>query len=229
MSIATNPTTSAAATTPSSSTRRRAVVVREYGPFPVERVHGVTHDGTRVWFARGKKLVAVNSETGAIEREIEVPADAGSAFDGEHLYQIGEDQIRKVDPKTGRVLATLATPGMPQDNSGLAWQAGTLWVGQYKARAIHRIDATTGQLLHTLRSDRFVTGVSSVDGELWHGTWEDGTAELRRVDPVTGRVLETLELPDGDGVSGLEASGGLLFCGGIKRPILRAVKRPARS
>jgi glutamine cyclotransferase len=218
----------AASSARSPSTRRKATVVREYGPFPVERVHGVTHDGTHVWFAHGKKLAAMNPETGAIEKEIEVPAEAGTAFGGEHLYQIGENKIRKVDPKTGRVVATLATPGMTNDNSGLAWEEGTLWVGQYQGRAIHQIDATTGKVKKTLRSDRFVTGVSFVDGDLWHGTWEDDTAELRRVDPATGRVLETLEMPPG-GVSGLEAHGDVLFCGGIKTPVVRVVKRPAQS
>jgi len=218
-----------ASSTQPASRRQKASVVRQYGPFPVERVHGVTHDGSRVWFAHGKQIAAVNLETGAIEKEIAVPADAGTAFDGEHFYQIGEDKIRKLDPKTGHVVATLATPVMTQDNSGLAWADGTLWVGQYKGRAIHQIDATTGKLLKTVRSDRFVTGVSFVDGELWHGTWEDNAAELRRVDPATGRVLETLEMPDGDGVSGLEAKGDLLFCGGIKAPVVRAVKRPARK
>lgn len=219
-------------TTSTTSAKRRAskaTIVRQYGPFPVERVHGVTHDGTHVWFAHGKKLAAVDSETGAIEKELDVPAEAGTAFDGEYLYQIGEDKIRKVDPKTGRVIATLPTPGMTKDNSGLAWEGGTLWVGQYKGRAIHQIDATTGKLLKTLRSDRFVTGVSFVDGDLWHGTWEDDVSELRRVDPESGRVVETLEMPDGDGVSGLEAKGDLLFCGGIKKPIVRAVKRPSRT
>jgi glutamine cyclotransferase len=217
-----------ASSSESSSTRREAIVVREYGPFPVERVHGVSHDGTHVWFAHGKKLAAMNPETGAIEKEIEVPAEAGTAFDGEHLYQIGEDKIRKVDPKSGRVVATLATPGMTNDNSGLAWEGGTLWVGQFKGRAIHQIDASTGKVLKTLRTDRFVTGVSFIDGDLWHGTWEEEKAELRRVDPASGRVLETLEMPPG-GVSGLEAKGDLLFCGGIKSPVVRAVKRPARK
>ena len=210
-----------------SPTLQKATVVREYGPFPVEGVHGVTHDGTHVWFAHGKKLAAMNPETGAIEKEIEVCAEAGTAFDGEHLYQIGEDKIRKVDPKTGRVVAPLATPGMTKDNSGLAWEGGSLWVGQYKGRAIHQIDATTGKVLKTLRSDRFVTGVSFVDGDLWHGASGEETTELRRVDPATGRVLETLEMPAR--VSGLEAKGDLLFCGGgAQTPVVRAVKRPSR-
>jgi glutamine cyclotransferase len=220
----TAPSSQSPATPP---TRQKAAIVREYGPLPVDGVHGVTHDGTHVWFAHGKKLAAMNPETGAIDKEIEVSAEAGTAFDGEHLYQIGDDKIRKVDPKTGRVVATLATPGMTRDNSGLAWEGGTLWVGQYKGRAIHQIDATTGKVLKTLRSDRFVTGVSFVDGDLWHGTWEGDTTELRRLDPATGRVLETLEMPAG--VSGLEAKGDLFFCGGgPKAPVVRAVKRPSR-
>ncbi len=213
--------------TSTQSPRSKANVVREYGPFPVERVHGVTHDGTHVWFAHGKKIAAMNPATGAIEKEVEVCAEAGTAFDGEHLYQIGDDKIRKVDPKTGRVVATLATPGMTKDNSGLAWDAGTLWVGQYKGRAIHQIDATTGKILKTLRSDRFVTGVTFADGDLWHGSWDDDTKELRRVDTATGRVLETLEMPDG--VSGLEAKGDVFFCGGGGSPVVRAVKRPSRK
>jgi glutamine cyclotransferase len=211
---------------PSPSLGHKATIVREYGPFPVERVHGLTHDGTHVWFAHGKKVAAMNPETGAIDKEVEVPADAGTAFDGEHLYQIGENKIRKVDLKTGRVVATLAVPGQTNDNSGLTWEGGTLWVGQFKGRAIHQIDATTGKLLKTLRSDRFVTGVSFADGELWHGTFEDDASELRRIDPATGRVIEAIEVPGG--VSGVEAKGDLLFCGGIKAPVVRAVRRPAR-
>lgn len=217
--------------TPSStepaSPRASATIVREYGPLPVERVHGLTHDGTHVWFAHGKKIAALNPDTGAIDKELDVLAQAGTAFDGEHIYQIGEDKIRKVDPESGRVVAVLAAPGMTSDNSGLAWDSGTLWVGQYKGRAIHQIDATTGKLLKTLRSDRFVTGVSFADGDLWHGTFEDDASELRRIDPASGRVIEALDVPGG--VSGVEAKGDLLFCGAIKAPVVRAIKRPKRT
>jgi hypothetical protein len=44
---------------------RAAEIVREYGPFAgAERVHGVTHDGRRVWAATGAKLVAFDLESG---------------------------------------------------------------------------------------------------------------------------------------------------------------------
>jgi streptogramin lyase len=205
----------------------KADVVREYGPFPgVDAVHGVTFDGTHVWFASGDKLNALDPATGTTARSIDLAAHAGTAFDGRHLYQIAESRIQKIDPATGRVLGTIPAPGGGGD-SGLAWAEGTLWVGQYRERKIHQIDPATGAILRTLESNRFVTGVTWVDGELWHATLEDDQSELRRVDPSTGRVLESVAMPDGARVSGLEADGGERFyCGGGRSGKLRAVRRP---
>src|SRR5215470_8056425 len=192
-----------------------AEILREYGPFPgVEAVHGVTYDGQHVWFASGDKLNALDPASGTIVRSITTPAHAGTAFDGQYLYQLAEEHIQKIDPKTGRVLATIAAPA-GGGNSGLAWAEGTLWLGRYRERKIHQIDPKTGAILRTLESNRFVTGVSWVDGELWHATWEGDESELRRVDPQTGKVLDQLELPAGVNVSGLESNGNdLFFCGG---------------
>jgi glutamine cyclotransferase len=207
--------------------RAAAEIIREYGPFPsVANVGGVTFDGERVWFAAGDKLNAFDPATGNVERSIAVAADAGTAFDGKHLFQLAEDRIQKIDPKTGRVLATIPAPGGGGD-SGLAWAEGTLWVGHYRQRKIHQIDPDTGAILRTIESNRFVTGVTWVDGELWHGTWEGDEGDLRRVDPRTGKVLERLELPPGAGVSGLESDGGdRFYCGGGKSGTVRVVRRP---
>jgi glutamine cyclotransferase len=101
-----------------------------------------------------------------------------------------------------------------------------LWVGQYRDRKIHQIDPETGAILRTIKSERFVTGVTWVDGELWHGTWEDEKSDLRRVDPESGKVLEALELPQGIYVSGLESDGrDRFFCGGGKSGKVRVVRR----
>jgi glutamine cyclotransferase len=209
--------------------RAKAEIVREYGPFPgVERVNGVTYDGQRVWLAVGDKLNAVDPTSGKTLRSIEVAAHAGTAFDGEHLYQIAEARIQKIDPKTGRVIHTIPAPGGGGD-SGLAWAEGTLWVGVYRERKIHQIDPETGAILRTIESSRFVTGVTWVDGELWHGTWEGEEGELRRIDPRTGDALESLEMPSGMGVSGLESDGAdRFFCGGGSSGKVRAVRRPRR-
>jgi glutamine cyclotransferase len=209
--------------------RSDAEIVREYGPFPgAERVHGVTYDGQHVWFASGDKLNAVDPSSGEILRWIDVAAHAGTAFDGKYLYQIAENRIQKIDPKTGRIVATIPAPGGGGD-SGLAWAEGTLWVGQYRDRKIYQVDPETGKILRTIESDRFVTGVTWVDGELWHATLESGESDLRRIDPKTGEVLESVKMPAGVGISGLESDGrDQFFCGGEKSGKVRVIKRPRR-
>ena len=210
--------------------RAAAEVLREYGPFPdIDQVHGVTFDGEHVWFASGDNLNALDPASGKPVRSISVAAHAGSAFDGKHLYQIAADRIQRIDPDTGRVLSTIPAPS-GSGSSGLAWAEGTLWVGQYRDRKIHQIDPDTGAVLRTIESNRFVTGVTWVDGELWHATLENSESELRRVDPTSGEVLESLEMPAGMTVSGLESDGGeRFFCGGARGGQIRAVRRPRRA
>lgn len=210
--------------------RAAAEVLREYGPFPgVEKVHGLTFDGHNVWFASGDKLNALDPESGKTVRTIDVPAHAGTAFDGRYLFQLFEKRIQKVDPKSGRVLSTIPAPGDGGD-SGMAWAEGSLWVGQYREKKIHQIDPETGAILRTIESNRFVTGVTWVDGELWHGTWEGDESELRRIDPQTGEVLDELVMPPGTVISGLESDGGdRFFCGGGPSGKVRAVRRPGRG
>lgn len=207
-----------------------AEILREYGPFPeVDGVHGLSFDGQRVWFASGDRLNALDPESGEIVGALDVAAHAGTAFDGKHLFQIAEAVIRKIDPGTGEVLGTIPAPGNGGD-SGLAWAEGTLWVGQNRDRKIHQVDPETGAVLRTIESDRFVTGVTWVDGALWHGTWQDETSDVRRIDSGTGEVIERLEMPAGTGVSGLESDGGdRFFCGGGSSGKVRAIRRPRRA
>jgi glutamine cyclotransferase len=203
-----------------------AEILREYSFPGVEQVAGVTWDRQHVWFAAGDTLKAFEPSSGTVQRAIDVAAHAGTAFDGRHLYQIAEDRIHKIDPETGHVLATIPAPGGGGD-SGMAWAEGTLWVGNYRQRKIHQVDPETGKILRTIESNRFVTGVTWVDGEMWHGTWEGDESDVRRIDPRTGEVLESLEMPRGVGVSGLESDGGdRFFCGGGPSGKVRAVRRP---
>jgi outer membrane protein assembly factor BamB len=208
---------------------RPAEIVREYGPFEgIRNIHGVTHDGHQVWAATGAALLAFDPASGEPTRVLQRAADAGTAFDGKHFYQIAEARIDKIDPATGDVLRSIPAPGHGCD-SGLTWAEGSLWVGQYRDRKIHQIDPETGAITRTVESDRFVTGVTWVDGDLWHGTWEGDESELRRVNPADGAVLERLEMPQGTVVSGLESDGGdLFYCGGGDSGKVRAVRRPKK-
>ncbi|QMV00506.1 glutamine cyclotransferase [Devosia sp. D6-9] len=207
--------------------KHTAELIQEYGPFPgAEQVHGLTFDGRYVWFASGDRLSALDPADAQPARAIEVPAHAGTAFDGEHLFQIAEDIIQKIDPATGKVLATIPAPGGGGD-SGLAWAEGSLWVGQPRDHRIHQIDPDSGKVLRTIQSNRIVTGVTWVDGELWHGVWEGDDGAIVRLDPESGATLETIDMPPGMGVSGLESDGAdRFYCGGGSSGRIRAIRRP---
>lgn len=206
--------------------RTAAKIAREYGPFPdVSAVHGVSYDGTHVWIATGDTLNAIEPASGATVRTLKVPAHAGTAFDGKHLFQISGGAIQKVDPDSGQVISTIPAP--EGGASGMAWAEGMLWVGQHRNRKIHQVDPETGAIVRTIESNRFVTGVTWLNDELWHGTWENDESALRRIDPVSGEVLEQIDMPEGVTVSGLESNGSdTFFCGGGNSGKLRAVTRP---
>ena len=208
--------------------RSSADIVREYGPFQgVAQVAGVSYDGANIWIAAGDTMKAVDPERGTTVRSLDVPAHAGTAFDGKYLFQISGNLIQKVDPQSGNIVSSIPTPG--DGAAGLAWAEGSLWVGQHRDRKIHQIDPTSGKILRTIESNRFVTGVTWAGKELWHGTWEDERSDLRRVDPLSGEVLELIEMPQGVTVSGLESNGGdLFFCGGGNSGKVRAVRKPKR-
>jgi len=208
---------------------QQAEILREYGPFDgTSNVAGVTFDGRRVWFATGEKLRSFEPESGQSGPSLDVACNAGTAFDGTHLYQLASGHIDKIDPASGEILATIPAPGGGGD-SGLAWAEGTLWVGQHQDRKIHQIDPDSGAILRTIESNRFVTGVTWVDGELWHGTWEEGASDIRQVDPRTGEVLARLTLPAGTMVSGLESDGrDVFYAGGGRAGRVRAVRKPRR-
>lgn len=207
--------------------RSDAEILREYGPFPgLDAIHGVTFDGRLIWFASSGSLNAIDPDSGEIVRSVEIAAHAGTACDGERLYQLAEDRIVKLDLKTGQVLGSIPAPGAGRD-SGMAWAEGLLWVGQYRDRRICCVDPETGAVLRTIDCDRFVTGVSWLGGELWHGADAGEACSLRRIDPETGALLEELDMPAGVFVSGLEADGeGRFLCGGGSSGKVRAVRRP---
>ena len=194
----------------------KAQIVHEYVPIDEGWIHGVTFDGTRVWFARDDELVAFDPASERVVARHRVPrARAGTAFDGKHLYQLAEDAILVVDPSDGRIVRKLPAPGKG-NNSGMAYAEGYLFVGQFRESRIHKVDAKTGEVVKTFTTDRFVTGVTCVDGALWYGASDDGKpCELRRLGE-DGSVEESLSVPVTH-IAGVEATGdGGFWCAGEK-------------
>ena len=129
--------------------------------------------------------------------------------------------------------ATLADArrGRPAGFTSLfEWLAPTV-AGWCRAHGAAEPDDLTSEVF--LRAFRglpaFEGDVTFVDGELWHGTWEDDRSELRRISPESGEILETLEMPAEVKVSGLESDGAdLFYAGGGASGKVRAVRRPAQ-
>ncbi len=208
------------------SDTQEANILRELDNIPeVPHVHGVMYDGTLIWTATGTTLVGIDPASGTAQRTLDVASDAGTAFDGEFIYQLAEARIDKIDPESGKVVGSIPAPGQGTD-SGMAWAEGSLWIGQYSSRKVVQLDPETGEVLRTLESDRFVTGVSWVEGELWHATWENEQSEIRQIDPKSGEVRQTLNMPHGSMISGLDADSEFFYCGGGSTGKVRVVARP---
>jgi glutamine cyclotransferase len=159
---------------------------------------------------------------------LDVQGEAGTAYDGTHLYQLTHGRIAKIEPSTGRIVSTMQAP-IQGDDAGLTWAEGTLWMSQHRTRTITQIDPVTGEVLRTLHSDRFVTGVTFAEGELWHATMDGDYSELREIDTTTSEVRRRVCLPEGVTVSGLESNGrDLLYCGGGSSGRVRALRKPKR-
>ncbi|SFK87166.1 hypothetical protein SAMN04488498_11587 [Mesorhizobium albiziae] len=77
--------------------------------------------------------------------------DAGTAFDGEHLWQIAEDRINQIRLLDGNIVRSIPAPGHGGD-SGLAWAEGFLWVGQHLGKVIQQVDPSDGSVLNTIQS-----------------------------------------------------------------------------
>ena len=155
--------------------------------------------------------------------------DAGTAFDGKHLYQIAEARIDKIDPASGDVLASIPAPGRGSD-SGLAWAEGSLWVGQYRDRKIrpdrsrHR-RRSAHHRIEPLRHRRELGRRRAVARHLGGRRERDPphrSAERRRARAARRcRPAPASAASESDGA-------GLFYCGGGPSGKVRAVRRPTK-
>ena len=117
-----------------------AEIIREYGPFPrANNIGGVTYDGQSVWFAAGDSMRAFDPATGEERAAIDVPAHAGTAFDGEFLYQIAEGRIQKIDPKTRRSCRRFRRPAAAATRGLRGLKARSGWASIARERSIRSI------------------------------------------------------------------------------------------
>src|SRR5216684_3392165 len=131
----------------------------------------------------------------------------GVTYDGHNVWFAAGDRLVAFDPGSGEIARSIDAAA----SSGTAFDGRHLY--QIAGDRIQKIDRKTGRVLATIPAPagEGSSGVTWVDGELWHGTWEGDESDVRRVDPRSGEVLELLAMPPGVGISGLESDGGDRF------------------
>src|SRR5918912_271506 len=145
----------------------------------------------------------------------------GVTYDGRNVWFARGEKLAALDPASGKLVRELDVAA----DAGTAFDGEYLW--QLAGDRIQKVDPRTGRVLGTIPAPAGGrdSGLTWVEGKLWHGTMEGEESEIRRVDPESGEVLERLEMPAGVTVSGLEADGkDLFFCGGATSGKVRAVR-----
>src|SRR5216684_226674 len=149
-----------------------AEIVREYGPYPgAPHVHGVSFDGSLVWFAAGERLRALEPATGKAVSTIPAPGggrDSGLTWAEGTLWvgQYRDRKIHQIDPKTGAILRTIESNRFV---TGVTWIDGELWHGTWEGDEsdLRRVDPRTGEVLERLEMPpgAGVSGLESDGGD----------------------------------------------------------------
>ena len=116
---------------------------------------------------------------------------AGTVWVTQYLPEPDPGIVARIDARSNRLLAPVEVPNMP---GAIRYGLDAIWVTS--RFTVSRIDPRSGavtQPLHRVGDVRAVGG-----GSLW-GTYANSAddAGVQRVDPVTGRVVATIRIPNG--------------------------------
>jgi virginiamycin B lyase len=176
----------------------------------------VRADGAGVWVQRAGEVVRVDPQTNRVTARVPMrppDSDLGGVGDGSlWLTQVAQGTVTRVDPATGRTLATIRVPGAQAPESiEVAVGPGVVWVaydlGTLGGGIIARVDPATNTVAATVR-------IPDSPGELaigdrtvlvWTGH-DSGVAD--QIDPATNRVAARIPVCRG---SNAVASGAGAF------------------
>ena len=103
----------------------------------------MTFDGQQLWVAVKDRLTALDPDSGSVVRTLEVAADAGTAFDGKHLWQLAGGRVHKIESRDGPSARDLHA-GDRRCPLGHGLGGGDALGRELCGREIHQIDAETG-------------------------------------------------------------------------------------
>jgi streptogramin lyase len=161
-----------------------------------------TPDG--LWFSipYPNTFYEIDPATNAVVATVAGPAGMGEFFFAEGSLWVGLDgAIARLDPGTGRVLATIPIAGLRNDGARMAADATSLWVGNTYDNTLARIDLKTNQLLKVIPIDALPTSVAVADGSVWvcaHHSFHAQPA-VWRIDPATYQTVAKIDTTEGLG------------------------------
>jgi virginiamycin B lyase len=156
----------------------------------------VAGDARSVWAADNgaRGLARIDPATNRVVQRIALNADPfGIALGYGSLwvtaYFNDPHQVLRVDPVSGRVLATIT--GLPLGGgTGIAAGEGAVWVACTYARSLARIDPSTDRVTHVIPVERYPLAVSAGRGAVWVRNEE--SSSVSRIDPKSYRVAATV-------------------------------------
>jgi YVTN family beta-propeller protein len=168
-------------------------------------------------------LVRIDPVAGKVVKSIPVgSAPSGVAVTAGSVWvaEQHDGAVTRVDPATNRVIATI--PVGPTGSAGpqlMTVGPGGVWVDIQNNRTVVQVDAATntvGLVVH-------LEGTLASDGrEVWIGLdgGPNGPSRVVRIDPVSGKVITSVDLATSDGFGGLAVGLGSVWAsagGGLTR------------
>ena len=198
-------------------TNRIEAVLRD-GVQSLHRPGAISYDGSSLWQATSDQehatptgeLLRRDPTTGAIQSTHTLDTGEGLGFAFGYAWiahDLGPDRasLGKVDPASGKVLATLQLPGELADVNA---DARSLWYLSHQGDLVE-IDPLTAKVVHTYSVAGSAVAPSRVVpllGSVWICDCDHG--QILKVDPATGAVTKTVTLQEKGYLIGVDSSDG---------------------
>jgi hypothetical protein len=170
-------------------------------------VTAVSVDGDVVWAAHGCAIVRVDAHTGRVVAKVPLPPIrpgcwvVGMAADVGALWvSLSGERLLRVDPRSNRVVATLAMANLasPAVTDIGVWGV-CCWSGittRHPTGSLVLVDPASNRVVARVR----LPGLPTAVGAGPSGVWVTGAGgPIWRVDPASGRLVATIPVPGGLG------------------------------
>jgi virginiamycin B lyase len=156
----------------------------------------IAGDGRSVWVADNASggLARIDPRTDRVVQRVPLGADPFAIALGEGslwvtAYFHDPHEVLRVDPSSGRVLATITDLPLG-GGTGIAVGEGGVWVACTYARSLVRIDPSTNRVAAAIPVQEYPLAVSAGRGAVW--VRNEDSSSVSRVDPASNRVVATI-------------------------------------